>query len=62
MQAGEQAGLTSGTVQFEFDGGEEEMSALLTELVGQGFAIASFSEESGNLEDVFLHVTKGIVS
>ena len=38
-----------------------DMSALLESLIGQGFAIASFSEDSGNLEDVFMQVTKGIV-
>jgi len=54
-------GLEQGTLRIEFSGEELEMSALLERLIEQGFAIASFSEDSGNLEDVFMQVTKGIV-
>jgi len=50
------------TLRIEFSGSDGDASALLAGLVGQGFAIVSFSEESDNLEDVFMQVTRGIVS
>ena len=59
--AGPDDGLEQGSLRIEFTGGELDMSALLRRLIEQGFAIASFSEESGNLEDVFMQATKGIV-
>jgi ABC-2 type transport system ATP-binding protein len=50
------------TLRIEFSGSDGDASALLAGLIGQGFAIVSFSEESDNLEDVFMQVTRGIVS
>jgi ABC-2 type transport system ATP-binding protein len=54
--------LPPDTLRFDFTGGDQEMSELLADLVGQGIRIVSFSEETGDLEDVFLQVTQGIVS
>jgi len=34
----------------------------LSEMVGAGFQVVTFREETGDLEDVFLRLTKGIVS
>ncbi|MBN1315614.1 MAG: ABC transporter ATP-binding protein [Anaerolineales bacterium] len=47
---------------FDFDNGEEELSAILRELVNRNVRVVSFTEETGDLEDVFLQVTQGIVS
>lgn len=45
----------------EFGGEPEDQAALLKELVEQGFVIAEFSSRAKSLEDVFLHVTRGVV-
>lgn len=47
---------------FEFSGGDTELSAVLASLVKRDLGIISFSEEASDLEDVFLQVTRGIVS
>ena len=60
--ASPEADLPPGALRFEFGGEDGELSALLAALIGQGFKIISFGEESGDLEDVFLQVTRGIVS
>ena len=51
----------SPTVRFEFTGDDGEVSQLLTGLVRKGVPIISFTEVSDDLEDVFMHVTRGIV-
>lgn len=43
-------------------GGDAECSALLTEIVRQGFAVVEFQIESAALEQIFLAVTKGEVA
>lgn len=54
--------LPSDTIRFDFTGDDEELSRLLSDLVQQGIPIVGFSEETGDLEDVFLQVTRGIVN
>jgi ABC-2 type transport system ATP-binding protein len=49
-------------VRFDFSGSDEELSQLLAKLIKEGIQVLSFGEETGDLEDVFMHVTKGIVS
>jgi ABC-2 type transport system ATP-binding protein len=62
ITAGPEAELPPGVVRFDFSGSDEELSWLLATLINNGIPILSFSEETGDLEDVFLQVTKGIVS
>lgn len=50
------------TLQFEFSGNDLDLSRLLNDLVQAGHPIVSFNEVTRDLEDVFLQVTKGIVS
>ena len=50
------------TVEVDFTGGDEAVSALLRELVGRGLPVLRFTESVYDLEDVFMHATKGIVS
>jgi len=45
-----------------FSGGDEPLAQLLSQMVGAGFSVVMFREESGDLEDVFMRLTKGIVS
>jgi hypothetical protein len=45
-----------------FSGDDEGVSALLRDLVGRGFPVLRFTESVHDLEDVFMHATKGIVS
>src|SRR4051812_33944834 len=46
----------------EFEGLDEDMSRLLHRLVDAGVTVQSFAEEPLRLEDVFMMITKGIVS
>ncbi len=43
-------------------GRDESLSEFLSELVNAGFPVVGFQEEDGDLEDVFMRLTKGIVS
>jgi ABC-2 type transport system ATP-binding protein len=50
----------SATVELETD--DAGVAALLKQLVGEGVGIRSFGEKEPTLEDVFMLVTKGLVS
>ena len=50
------------TLTAEFDGQDEDMARLLGSLIGAGVTVQSFAEEPLRLEDVFMMITKGIVS
>lgn len=54
--------LPPDTLRFDFNGDDEDLHGLLTGLISQGIKIISFHEDAGDLEDVFLQVTKGIVN
>lgn len=47
------------TVEFAFDGDDEEISKLLFTIVNQGVPIVDFHEKEGNLEEIFMQVTGG---
>lgn len=61
-------GVQSVTVEGEtglliaYTGDEDGQVALLSRLVVNGLPVLAFSEEAGNLEEVFLTVTKGVGS
>jgi hypothetical protein len=55
-------GNGEGDLQVTFAGDDEALARLLSELVGAGFSVTMFREESSDLEDVFMRLTKGIVS
>ncbi|NLM43992.1 MAG: ABC transporter ATP-binding protein [Clostridiales bacterium] len=46
-------------IEAGFEGNEEEMAMLLKELVTRDIPVISFGQMDGNLEDVFMKVTKG---
>jgi ABC-2 type transport system ATP-binding protein len=50
------------SLEAEFIGSDEALSQILGNLVAQGLPIVHFSEETQNLEEVFMRATKGIVS
>ncbi|MDR3618035.1 MAG: ABC transporter ATP-binding protein [Paludisphaera borealis] len=50
------------TVTAEFEGVDEDMARLLGRLIGAGLPVHSFAEEPLSLEEVFMMITKGIVS
>lgn len=60
--AGLDAGLPADTVRFDFSGDDTALSQLLSEIMGSGIRVVSFQEEVGDLEDVFLKVTEGLVN
>jgi len=51
---------SSATLELETD--DQGVAALLNELIGQGVGIRSFGEQEPTLEDVFMLVTKGLVT
>ena len=57
-------GSTTGRTRFEFSftGDDLAFSDFVTELTGLGLRLVHLSEESQNLEDVFMRVTKGLVT
>ena len=46
-------------IQAGFDGGDEDMSRVLSTLVSRSIPVATFAQLDGNLEDIFMKVTKG---
>jgi ABC-2 type transport system ATP-binding protein len=56
------AGNDGGDLRFSFSGDDEALVRLLRDLVGAGFPVLMFRQESGDLEDVFMRLTKGVVS
>ena len=49
-------------LRIEFGGDDAAISALLAALSGRGVPVVGFSEETRDLESVFMRATKGIVS
>jgi ABC-2 type transport system ATP-binding protein len=50
------------TLNAEFEGQDQDMARLLDRLIQNGIVVQSFAEEPLSLEDVFMMITKGIVS
>lgn len=48
--------------EAEFTGDDTALGALLSNVVSQGLPLVHFSEETQNLEEVFMRTTRGIVS
>jgi len=53
---------TTQLLEVNFSGDDTSVSALLSHLVIQGYPVLRFTEAVHDLEDVFMHATKGIVS
>ena len=61
--AGEDASVPAGpALRFDFGGDDAALSSLLARMVGRGLPVVTLSEERGDLEDVFMQVTRGAVS
>ena len=50
------------SLQLEFIGDDTSLQKLLSDLIAHGMPIIHFSEETQNLEEVFMRTTRGIVS
>jgi ABC-2 type transport system ATP-binding protein len=50
------------SMQAEFTGDDDALQKLLADIIQQGLPIVHFSEETKNLEEVFMRTTRGIVS
>jgi ABC-2 type transport system ATP-binding protein len=59
---GSEIDLPSDMLRFDFSGSDEALSQLLGNLINQGIPLVTFNEVAGDLEDVFLQVTRGIVN
>jgi ABC-2 type transport system ATP-binding protein len=51
-----------GVIEFDFAGDEDAMSTLLTSLITGGIRVIHFTEEGRDLEELFMQVTKGLVT
>src|SRR5207302_513710 len=49
-------------VRADFTGDDAVMSAMVQALAAKGVPVINFSEQSRDLESVFMQITKGIVS
>jgi ABC-2 type transport system ATP-binding protein len=49
-------------ITIELEAGDEQVAALLERLLAEGVKLRSFAEKDPTLEDVFMLVTKGLVS
>ncbi|WP_420629606.1 ATP-binding cassette domain-containing protein [Candidatus Leptofilum sp.] len=58
----EEADIPSDSLRFDFTGDDEALGQLLASLIANNFQVVGFQEETGDLEDVFLQVTKGLVN
>jgi ABC-2 type transport system ATP-binding protein len=52
----------AGDLRVTFSGDDEALVRLLRDMVGAAIPVAMFREETGDLEDVFMRLTKGVVS
>jgi ABC-2 type transport system ATP-binding protein len=57
-----EADIPANALRFDFTGDDETLSQLLADLIANGIRVTNFSEETGDLEDVFLQVTKVIIN
>ena len=46
-------------IEFTFEGRNEDLTAILRNVIMNGIPIYSFSENEGNLEEIFMTVTGG---
>jgi len=51
-----------GDLRVAFSGDDVALAEMLSAMTAEGFAVIRFGEEKGDLEDVFMRLTKGIVS
>jgi ABC-2 type transport system ATP-binding protein len=58
LLSGEDNGSASDSLRLDFNGDDVVLSRLLAKLVARGLPVLSFTEETGDLEDVFLQVTR----
>jgi ABC-2 type transport system ATP-binding protein len=54
--------LMDHTITGEFSGDDQEISRLLQELISSGIEVQSFTEIEPTLEEVFMTITKGLVT
>ncbi|MCB9420982.1 MAG: ABC transporter ATP-binding protein [Ardenticatenaceae bacterium] len=57
-----EADIPTNAVRFDFSGDDQTLSQLLADIIASGIRVTTFSEETGDLEDVFMQVTKGIIN
>jgi ABC-2 type transport system ATP-binding protein len=53
---------TQGHLRVTFSGDDQALARLLRHMVSAGLPVVMFRQETGDLEDVFMRLTKGIVS
>jgi ABC-2 type transport system ATP-binding protein len=56
-----QSSVLPSTIHIRVDGDESALSRILAQLIGAGIPVYAFEERVGDLEEVFLRTTKGLV-
>jgi hypothetical protein len=51
-----------GNLHIAVSGDDGTLAGLLAGLVSEGFAVIAYQEETGDLEDIFLRLTRGTVT
>lgn len=54
--------LSNGVIEFNFKGEDKDINELLISLMDRNIPVVTISELDGNLEDIFLKVTHGLVT
>jgi ABC-2 type transport system ATP-binding protein len=54
--------IPSNALRIDFTGNDEQLADLMAGLIGAGIRLTTFAELTGDLEDVFLQVTQGIIN
>ena len=55
-------GNGEGDLEITFTGDKRALAELLASMVAQELSVTLFHEQPGDLEDIFMRLTKGIVS
>jgi hypothetical protein len=50
------------SLEADFNGDDKALQTLLAEMIQRGLPVVQFSEDTKNLEEVFMRTTRGIVS
>lgn len=50
------------SIEVGFTGSDDDQVALLSSIIKEGIPLAAFAETEGNLEEIFLEITKGVGS
>jgi len=54
--------IPANAIRIDFNGDDQQLADILSGMVTAGIRVVSFGEQTGDLEDIFLQVTQGIIN